>query len=184
MAKVTRRDWCAAGLTILRDHGHQALTIERLCAALNKSKGSFYHHFADLDAYLAALLELWTQELTERPIEISTRETSPAKRGARLDAAVRELDQALDLAVRAWSRSDARARQAMAAVDQRRVDYLEELHRGRGHAKARTLAELEYAAFVGSQQLGYLDDPLRATRLASAMHKALALLASASGGSR
>jgi AcrR family transcriptional regulator len=179
MAKVTRRDWCAAGLVILRDHGHQAVTIERLCGALNRTKGSFYHHFADLEAYLGALLALWTQELTERPIELAGRESSPAKRSARLDAVVRELDHQLDLAVRAWSRSDARARQALSRVDARRVDYLEELHRASGHSKPRTLAELEYAAFIGCQQLGYFDDPPRAERLERTMRKALALLSGA-----
>lgn len=176
MARVSRGDFCAAGLVILRDHGPQALTIERVCGALSKSKGSFYHHFADLESYLGALLDHWTLELTERPIELSLSEASPQKRGARLDAVVRELDHKLDLAMRGWAQSDPRVLRAVAAVDRRRVDYLEQLYRARGHAKARTFAELEYAAFIGSQQLGYLNEPARAKRLSAALHKALALL--------
>lgn len=178
-ARATRQDWCAAGLDVLRDHGHEAVTIDRLCTTLGKTKGSFYHHFADLDAYLGALLALWEQELTDRPIDLAAREPSVGKRSARLDQVVRGLDHALDLAVRAWSSRDRRARQAIERVDRRRIDYLAELHRASGHKRARLLAELEYAAFVGGQHLGWFDDPRHAATLARAMHDALALLATA-----
>jgi AcrR family transcriptional regulator len=177
---VTRRatpgDWCAAGLSLLRDEGIGALTVDRLCAALGKTKGSFYHHFRGLEAYLAALLARWEEDLTDAPMREAGTEADPRRRGARLDEVVRGLDHRLDLAVRAWALRDARARAAMARVDARRVAYLAALHRAGRLADPRAAAALEYAAFVGAQQLGYLSRPARAERLSRALRGALAAL--------
>lgn len=174
---MTRRtapgDWCAAGLALLRDEGVGAVTVDRLCAALGKTKGSFYHHFRSIDACLAALLARWEEELTDAPIRDAGSERDPRRRSARLDQAVRDLDHRLDVAVRAWALRDARAGAAMARVDARRIAYLTALHRARGAADPRTAAELEYASFVGAQQLGLLAARARADRLRPALRAAL-----------
>lgn len=174
MSRATPQDWCAAGLALLRDEGIQALTIERLCAALGKTKGSFYHHFADLDAYLAALLARWEEDLTLAPIRATEAEADPGRRAARLDEAVRALDHRIDRAVRAWALWDGRARAAMARVDGRRLEALAALHRARGHQRPRELAELEYLAFVGAQQLELFETPGRAARIEGLLARLLA----------
>ena len=154
----------------------EALTVDRLCAGLRKTKGSFYHHFRDLDAYLAELLARWEDELTEAPIRLAKREPDPRRRGARLDRAVLGLDHRLDGAVRAWALWDPRARAAMERVDQRRIEYLAELCQLSGLRQPRVLAELEYVAFVGAQQVGLLTSPARAARLRRALRQALQVL--------
>jgi AcrR family transcriptional regulator len=169
-------DWCAAGLALLRDEGLDAVTVDRLCAALQKTKGSFYHHFRDMDEYLAALLARWEEELTESPIRATAHEHDPYRRGARLESVVRALDHRLDRAVRAWALRDERARAAMERVDRRRIDYLAELFRESGYREPRLLAELKYVAFVGAQQTGVFASPTRAARLSEALRKALAWL--------
>lgn len=174
--RASPRDWCAAGLALLRDEGIDAVTIERLCAALGKTKGSFYHHFADLEAYQAALLTRWEADLTRAPIRAAEREADPHRRGERLDQVVRTLDHELDRAVRAWALWDSGVRAAMRRVDARRLAYLTRLHRERGHREPARLAELEYTVFVGAQQLGVLAEPRRVKRLASALQRALAAL--------
>lgn len=171
--RVSARDWCSAGLELLRDEGLEGLTVDRLCAALRKTKGSFYHHFSDLEGYQAALLASWEEALTEEPIRVAAGEAEPRRRGERLDEAVRGLDHRLDLAVRAWALRDPRARRAMARVDRRRVAYLTELARLRGARRPGLAAQLEYAAFVGAQQLGLFEAPERAARLAEALRGAL-----------
>lgn len=176
-ARVTRDDWCAAGLEVLRDHGYGALTIDRICTALAKTKGSFYHHFPDLDAYLSAVLERWENDLTELPISASRSEPSPKQRQARLEHIVIGLDHELDRAVRAWSLRDARARSAVQKVDQRRIGYLEQLHREAKSEGPRTLAELEYAIFLGCQALDVFTDARRSAKLSRATSQALAQLA-------
>lgn len=174
MTRASPGDWAAAGLTLLRDEGAGALTVDRLCAALGKTKGSFYHHFRDLDAYLAALLERWESDLTDAPIREAGRERDPRRRGARLDAAVRGLDHRLDVSVRAWALWEPRARAAMERVDARRLAYLRDLYRSAGHPDPQTAADLEYAAFVGAQHLGLLAVPSRAVRLSEVLRRALA----------
>jgi len=174
--RASPADWCAAGLALLGDEGIDAVTIERLCAALGKTKGSFYHHFAHLEAYQAALLARWEADLTDAPIRAADREPDLRRRGKRLDQAVRGLDHELDRAVRAWGLWNSRVRIAVQRVDARRLAYLAGLHRERGHREPARLAELEYAAFVGAQQLGMLADPRRAARLDHALQGALAAL--------
>jgi AcrR family transcriptional regulator len=150
--------------------------VERLCAALEKTKGSFYHHFSELDGFYGELLAWWERELTEKPIELSEREATLKERAQRLDRVVRRLDHELDLAVRAWARRDERARLAMARVDARRLAYLAELYAGSGARSARMLAAIEYAAFVGAQQLGQFSNGEQAMALSKALRRALLLL--------
>lgn len=169
-------DWCRAGLALLRDQGPGAVTLERLCAALGKTKGSFYHHFRDMDAYRAALLEEWEELHTARPIAAAEAADGPRRRSALLDAVVQGVDHELDRAVRAWGREDGRVRGALARVDARRLAYLEALHRGHGRSDPRGLAELEYAVFLGAQQLGLLADPRRGVALRRTLRAALEAL--------
>jgi hypothetical protein len=154
--------WVTAGLSLLRTDAHQRLTIERLCAAMEKTKGSFYHHFADISAFEDALLASWKQAHTLGPIEIADAAHAGLSRGVSVGvnsgAGVRErrralyravgkLDLKVEIAIRAWAATDTRARRAQADVDETRVAYLASLW-GKGK-KARTHAELEYAAFLG-----------------------------------
>jgi AcrR family transcriptional regulator len=52
-------DWIQAGFALLADGGSDALRIGRLCERLGVTKGSFYWHFADMNAYRAALVDAW-----------------------------------------------------------------------------------------------------------------------------
>jgi AcrR family transcriptional regulator len=159
--RTLKEDWLDAGLTLLREGGEDALTIDNLCAPLGRTKGSFYHHFADAAAFLDALLQHWADKQTEAPIIAAESGRTARQRRQKLEASVRQLDMKLDLAVRAWALRDPRARKVLREVDARRVAYLEGLHRSamsaRGAGAARVeplvLARLEYAAFVGAQQL-------------------------------
>lgn len=171
--RVSRKDWCMAGLSVLRDQGHQALTIERVCGLLHKTKGSFYHHFGSLDAYHEAVLAQWEADLTEQPIAIASRENGTQKKAEKLDDVVAKLDHRVDRAVRAWALYDERARAAMRRVDERRIGYLAELYRASGRPEPALFAELEYTAFVGGQHLDCFERPEAAARLNQALRAAL-----------
>jgi AcrR family transcriptional regulator len=175
--RLSPRDWCDAGLSLLRDEGMPALTVDRMCAALQRTKGSFYHHFRDLDAFLTVLLARWEEALTEAPIEFAAAEGDPRKRAARLDEAVARLDHRLDLAVRAWGLWDDRARAAVARVDARRLAYLTELYEGAGREGARELAQLEYVAFLGTQQVRGFTAPASTAQLVDTVRRALERIA-------
>lgn len=155
MARTTAVDWLDKGLYILREAGTSALTIERLCQELGKTKGSFYHHFKDMNTYVGQLLDRWRHIQTQVAIDVAESAEDPHKRLEVLDQAVRTLDHRLDQIIRAWAIRDPRAAEALADVDKRRVNYLIQLLQESGaipeHAKI--MAELEYVAFLGAQQL-------------------------------
>ncbi len=144
---VKKAAWIDAGLSLVRRDGNQRLTIERLCAAMRKTKGSFYHHFADISAFEDALLDAWKHAHTLAPMAAAEAESAVAERRRALYRAVGKLDLTLEVAIRAWAVGDVRARRAQLDVDTTRVAYLASLW-GKGK-RARTCAELEYAAFLG-----------------------------------
>ncbi|WP_433926222.1 TetR/AcrR family transcriptional regulator [Sorangium cellulosum] len=179
MARTSRNDWLDEGLDALRDGGEGALTIDGLCARVGRTKGSFYHHFQDIAAFFEALLARWEERQTSAPIHHAEGGGSPEQRRDRLSATVRSLDGRLDLSVRAWALRDERAAAVLRRVDARRVDYLASLHAAEGRARdtALLLARLEYAAFIGAQQL-FADLSDEGTRsLERALDRALELLA-------
>ncbi len=172
-ARLTPSDWCDAGLTLLRDEGMPALTVDRMCTVLERTKGSFYHHFRDLDAFLTLLLVRWEETLTEAPIAFAGAAPEPTQRAARLNDAVARLDHRLDVSVRAWALRDVRARAAVARVDARRIAYLTELHAAAGADDAHAAAQLEYVAFLGTQQVCAVMTTANAEVLVGEVHRAL-----------
>jgi AcrR family transcriptional regulator len=155
MARTTDVDWVDVALTLLKAEGHAALTVERLCRAGGMSKGSLYHHHAHLPALKAAALARWQAEHTERLIAATRGGVLPAgaTRRQHLDALAFSLDRALEQAVRNWGAHDPLAGAAVRAVDEQRIAYLAELAGDDDPVRARRLATLEYALFLGLQQL-------------------------------
>ena len=56
-ARLSTADWEAAALDALAENGLAGVAIEPLARRLGVTKGSFYWHFTDRDALLAALKE-------------------------------------------------------------------------------------------------------------------------------
>jgi AcrR family transcriptional regulator len=50
---------------MLGEAGHENLTVDSLCAQLNVTKGSFYHHFANTTEFVAGLLQCWEDTIDE-----------------------------------------------------------------------------------------------------------------------
>ena len=148
--RLSRDDWTALALRLLRDGGPAALTVARLCAAAGRTRGSLYHHFRDHDALVEAAVERWRAEHTE-----ALRAGTPPGEGSseRLHAMAMGLDFPLEQAVRrlAARRPDVAA--SVAAVDRVRIEHLRALHVAEGRPDPAARAEVEYAAFLGFQQL-------------------------------
>ncbi|AZI41571.1 TetR/AcrR family transcriptional regulator [Deinococcus psychrotolerans] len=155
--RTAKQDWLAAGFALLREEGEQTLTIERLCAAMQLTKGAFYHHFQNAEGFRTALLGAWRERHTTAPIEQAQQAAEGAGRLSQLAAVIRPLDHALDLSVRAWSLRNAEVKAAFEEVDQTRLAYLTELHRQMGRAEPEQWARQDYAEFVGRQCLGWLE---------------------------
>ena len=153
MSKRLGRDaWVVAGLKALADSGVEAVRVERLAGALGVTKGSFYWHFADRQALLAAVLEAWKARATADIItQVEAKGGDARARMHALMTIVFLSDGRLDRQVRAWAANDVQARLAQEEIDGLRTGYLERLFAGLGfgRAEARARARFAYHALIG-----------------------------------
>lgn len=160
--RLTREDWVEAATELLIKKSIDAVRVEPLAKQLNVSRGSFYWHFKSRQELLQSILTLWRERQTRRIMERirDDRLLSPEEQLRKLrmrphsTKAAKEA-AALELAIRAWARRDAFARQAVQAVDEERVSFSEELFIQAGHVKAdaRTWALLGHAYILGEALL-------------------------------
>ncbi len=123
---LTPRAWLEAGQTLLRQGGLKALKLRPLADELGVSTGSFYHHFADFDAYQGALAGYWAGPQVEELIgAIGRAEADPVGRIRLLAQLVRRRGLSrLSIAMRAWAESDPRARAAVEHHDALMLGFL------------------------------------------------------------
>lgn len=149
--QLSAKDWLDQGLRVLAKSGFTALKAEPLAKALGVSRGSFYWHFKDIDAFHAAVLDHWRDVAAEQiiaNIEASAKHESP------LAALLRQAFQGrlgLERAVRTWATVDPAARKAVRAIDRRRLGYVKTMLKSAGHPPrvARARAQILYWAFLG-----------------------------------
>lgn len=154
---LTRTGWLDAGQSLLREEGLRALRLRTLAGALDISTGSFYHHFKDFETFLGQLAEYYSgEQLSKNLAEIRRRAKSP------YDCIITASEFALDeelprlsLAMRAWARSDPRAKKAVQALDQKLTDFFTEclVNMGFSQLEAVTRAYLLVAAGTCDMEL-------------------------------
>ncbi|MET9950793.1 TetR/AcrR family transcriptional regulator [Streptomyces sp. NPDC006339] len=157
--RLTADDWADAALTALAERGLAGVAVEPLAARLGATKGSFYWHFANRDALVAAALARWEELSTERIITaMEAAEPDPAARlgtllrGATASAAEDPLEVRLLAAV-----DHPEVAAALARVTERRVGYLAHLFELLGFPppEARRRGFLAYTSYVGHAQLAH-----------------------------
>ncbi|MEX0810135.1 MAG: helix-turn-helix domain-containing protein [Dongiaceae bacterium] len=173
MARPTRHGpalWIAGALRLLAEGGPEAVGIEALARRLGATKGSFYHHFDDRPALLAALLAHWETRAAMGVIDrVEAAGGSAADRlWALMETVAREGAASPEPAIRLWARTDPGARAALARIDRARLDYLEDLFAAMGARgpDVVTRTRLAYLALIGEHALG--ERPALADRLATA----------------
>src|ERR1700680_2696190 len=104
--QLSAKDWLDQGLKALARDGFTALKAEPLAKALGVSRGSFYWHFADVDAFHAAMVQHWRGVAAERiipDVEAAAGDGSPLQLLLRRVFGER---LALENAVRIWATID------------------------------------------------------------------------------
>lgn len=152
--KFAKEDWLAFGLTQLASAGPNALKVSVLCNAAGKTIGSFYHHFKDQSAYFEALLRYWKQKNTIDVIEQVSADSQGASKAKQLEIIAMAMDQREDIGIRVLAHQETLAAAVVAEVDQMRIAFMQSLYQDQlrvSSSDAKLLAELEYAAFVGTQ---------------------------------
>lgn len=119
--RLTIDDWLQAGYAILAEDGIKTLKIERLCARLKVTKGSFYWHFDGMPSYRTALVAGWRELRDEDRSQIEAiGELPPRERLAQMMASlVSPRHWTLERAMREWARSDDTVAEAVRAADRR-----------------------------------------------------------------
>lgn len=147
-----KADWIALGLSQLALHGATGLTVEALCAEAKRTRGSFYHHFRDHEAFVDALMSAWKKQNTLDVAEETLREDQD-KRAQVLSQLANNLDLDLERSIRQLAQSNEIVGLALKEVDEIRTEFVAGLYRQDGFdpAEARDIAMIEYAAYVGSQ---------------------------------
>jgi AcrR family transcriptional regulator len=170
--QLSAQDWLDQGLKALAARGFTALKAEPLAKAMGVSRGSFYWHFADVDAFHAAILRHWREVAAERIIANVEAASSSENPVALLLRQAFGGQLALEKAVRTWAAHDPAARKAVQAIDRRRRSYVENLLRAYGLSpgRARMRAQILYWAFVG---FALSDQPLPRARQAAMLDELL-----------
>ena len=171
--QLSAQDWVDLGLKTLTKSGFTALKAEPLAKAMGVSRGSFYWHFADVDAFHAAVLKHWYEVAVEQiiaGIEALPPGQSPIEQLLRRAFGRKP---ALESAIRSWATVTPVSRAAVRGVDRRRLGYVESLLAASGLAPgvARARAQILYWAFLGfalsekplprARQAAVLDELIR-----------------------
>jgi AcrR family transcriptional regulator len=151
LQRLTPEDWIAAGLRALARDGFTALKADQIAKRLTVSRGSFYWHFADVAAFEVAVMRRWRDVAVEAIIRDLESVKPASERLPYLLRLAFAADPALEIAMRAWASSDARARAMVRSVDKRRLAYLERMLRDGGiaadHVQPR--AQILYWTYLG-----------------------------------
>ncbi|WP_398981098.1 TetR/AcrR family transcriptional regulator [Streptomyces sp. I05A-00742] len=155
--RLSARDWAEAALAAIGEGGLAAVAVEPLAVRLGTTKGSFYWHFANRDALIAAALDRWEESRTEDVIVALEAEPDARQRLRRLFAQATEAAarDPLEVSLLATS-SHPQVAAVLRRVTDRRLAYLAELFAELGFppGEARRRALLGYTAFLGQTHLG------------------------------
>jgi AcrR family transcriptional regulator len=150
-------NWLRAAQSRLSQNGIEAVRVEVLARDLGVSKGSFYWHFRDRGELLEKLLARW--EHAELDWLDSEAAAGAATRWAKFIERAADVDRMrLEVALRAWARTDERVGSRVAAIEKRKSRLIADVLREIGFEQA---AADSWSELVQLLCLGWLD---RATR--------------------
>ena len=156
MKRLNKAAWFKQGFNILKTSGAADLTIENLTKKLNKTKGSFYHHFKNRDDYFEKLLEFWEKKQTFNIIEIKKqKKTFNGINETLLALSKRNMDPDIEVAIRAWALRDPLARTFQERIDSQRMGFLRAMFSlmTDDPSQAEMMSLIRYCFYIGSHQL-------------------------------
>lgn len=158
-----RERYFLAAYQLLAEGGCAAVTVAALCERVGVTKGSFYHHFADLPQFVAAFADRWLAWVTSL-FEGYLAEPDPVRR---LEIAANRqilLMTGSEPAIRGWGRTNPTIADAVRAVDRLGHHFGEVTYTALiGDAETATmLTRIGVAGLIGMQQR---SEPVDADRL-------------------
>ena len=153
-------DWCEAALNAIAKDGIGAVAVEPIARSLQVSKGSFYWHFKNRDALLAAAVRRWEAVRTDEVIVALLEVTEPRERlratfaGAYGKPRASRIEAAL-----VASRNDPIVAPVLRRVTKRRVAFLVDIFTALGFRPedAAHRASIAYGTYVGLSVMKYAN---------------------------
>jgi AcrR family transcriptional regulator len=156
MKRLDKTAWFKQGFKILKTSGAADLTIINLTKKLNKTKGSFYHHFKNRDDYFEKLLGFWEEKQTFDILEIKKQEKSFKGINLTLLKLSKEnMDPQIEVAIRSWALRDPMARAYQERIDQQRVGLLRSMFSlmTDDPKQVEMISLIRYCFYIGSHQI-------------------------------
>lgn len=148
----SREDWIRVALRVLGEEGHTGITPARLAARLDVTRGSFYHHFGSVDAFIDAVVARWEADGIEPGFrDAAAAGTDPLVQLSHMMRFVWTRSHYLELAMRAWALANPHVAMHLERIDRERLARLVALFTrltGDGR-RARVLAEALLFGFIG-----------------------------------
>jgi AcrR family transcriptional regulator len=171
-SKSSQLDWLEFALKVLIKKGPESLKIIPLCELKGVTKGSFYHHFNNRNAFIDALMTHWYEKMTLDFIKQANTEDSPLERLNKLDQVIAGQNIEAEMHIRAWALKEPSISGHLEKIDQQRQGYLAQCYAELGLPKeeAEDIALMAYANFLGMQQIHprpSIETVLRVTAMAS-----------------
>lgn len=150
--RFNKDDWLMHGVAELSAKGSEAVKLEAICKSAGLTRGSFYHHFEDHEAYLTGLASKWLEIQTDAVAQAVDPSDPIVMQGEALSEAAMAIDYRLELGIRELGRRLPAVEEIVRRADNRRLSVVTDLYRKRydlDKEQAAAFAYLEYAAFSG-----------------------------------
>jgi len=147
-------DWTRAALAAIADNGIANVSVERIARQLHATKGSFYWHFKDRSALIAAALELWERRYTDDIIERLSSVEDPRERfSSLLESAFHDHPGVMiDANLLAFA-SDEMVGPVLDRVAKKRLGFVDQIFAQADAPGGSDRALLAYSAYIGLSQL-------------------------------
>ncbi len=173
MKKLNKVAWFEQGFNILKTFGAADLTIENLTNKLNKTKGSFYHHFKNRDDYFEKLLGFWEKKQSFDIEEIRKQEKSfKGINSTLLKLSKENMDPDIEVAIRAWALRDPLARSFQERIDNQRLGFLRAMFSlmTDDPEQVEMISLIRYCFYIGSHQIiPSIDEQIYKEKIAALM---------------
>ena len=144
--RLSREDWLAAALEVLKSEGVEKVNIVRIARDLGVTSGSFYWHFKDRNDLLRSLLEFWVSSQTEAILEKASQGTPSERLFKLMEILTLDEESRYEVAFRAWAGFDKMAAEVVRGTDKRRIEWLRSVFHELGFSG--TEAEMRARLFV------------------------------------
>ena len=153
--RKSKQDWYKTGLQTLAVQGVDGLTIQTLTDRLGVTKGSFYHHFQNVEDFREKLIAFWADQYRSTSSNLLE---DPDGLLALLDTIMEEAFGTVtepELTIRVWAQQDEMVRRYVEQVDSMRQEFVLKVFQSvvRDDNSAKLMADMLAVMLIGSMMV-------------------------------